>query len=163
MSKSNLTLERLKELLHYDPETGIFTWRVSRRHRVQAGDVAGSQSGRYIGIRIDYVLYYAHRLAWFYVHGEWSKIDIDHKDLDKTNNRIDNLRDVTRTVNKQNRQQAQPNNKLGILGVRFHDGGFQARINVNGKDRHLGSFRTKEEASNAYLKAKRELHEGNTM
>src|SRR5260370_40019772 len=100
MLKTELTQERLHSLLDYDPDSGVFRWKCScdhgRRGRRSAGDVAGGWAGgrnsAYWMIGIDYRRYLAHRLAWFYVHGEWPPHQIDHIDLDKTNNTLVNLR-----------------------------------------------------------------------
>ena len=93
MAKSNLTPERLRELLHYDPESGFFTWLpyVGKRGRINAGDRAGCETGHKIYIGIDGGIYRAHRLAWLYVHGEWPSLVIDHIDGNPHNNNIKNL------------------------------------------------------------------------
>lgn len=97
-----ITHERLLELLHYDPETGVFT-RKSARGGGKAGDAAGVLlSNGYIQIMIDYQKYGAHQLAWFYVHGEWPNRDVDHKDTVKNNNSIANLRLATARQNRYN-------------------------------------------------------------
>ena len=75
-----LTQERLKEVLHYDPETGIFMWLVAPNGRIRVGMEAGSSHDGYIGIKVDRILYKAHRLAWFYMTGEWPANDVDHWD-----------------------------------------------------------------------------------
>lgn len=86
---------RLLEQLKYDPLTGVFTWLVTR-NRITQGDVAGSVSKEgYRVIRIDGEHHKAHRLAWFYVHGSWPSGIIDHKDGNKDNNKIKNLRDTS--------------------------------------------------------------------
>ena len=168
---SRITVDRLRELLHYDPETGVFTRRVDvmcGRHMKQfaarAGDVAGSPSsdGR-LQIRLDKHNYKAHQLAWLYVHGEWPPSEVDHKDTDPMNNRIDNLRLATRRINNQNLRQAQKNNRLGILGVKAQYRKFVAQITINGKNTYLGMFDTADAAHEAYLTAKRIHHEGCTL
>lgn len=115
-----ITHARLLELLHYDPETGIFTWRVQRKHsKMRAGDVAGSNLGDlYRQITIDMEQYSVHRLAWFYVHGVWPTEDIDHR-TDRANS-IDNLREAS---SQQNRWNTRP--KIGHSkwkGVTFDKG-----------------------------------------
>ncbi len=162
MSKQNSTLtqERLREVLHYDPETGIFTWRVNRAQMV-AGSVAGGPNGKgYWYIKIDRYSYPAHRLAWLYVHGVWPPFDTDHHDTKPSNNRIDNLREATRGQNRQNMRKAHKNNKAGLLGVMWHKQSqrWRAKITVDGKGIHLGNFLTPELASAAYAEAKRKYH-----
>lgn len=156
-----LTQERLKEVLNYDPETGAFTWKIRTSNRVSVGDVAGSlnTSGR-MQIRIDGVSYLAHRIAWLYVTGYWPVFHIDHIDGNPLNNTFKNLRDVTRQGNNQNQRSAQSSNILGLLGVSLYkkSGTFKAQITTNRIKKHLGYFHTAEEAHQAYLKAKRELH-----
>lgn len=164
--KQTLTAGRLRELLHYDPATGVFTWLVHRqRHR--AGTVAGSpHSAGYIEIGVCGRSYLAHRLAWLYVHGEWPARDVDHRNGIKTDNRIDNLRDVTKVVNLQNRRGAAAGNVSGLLGVSKSAakcGRWFARLQVNGRQKSLGSFDSPEAAHAAYLTAKRQLHEGCTL
>ena len=91
---STLTLERLKTLLHYDPETGLWTWRVNKG-RVKAGSIAGCSTRGYWVLRVDQHNYLSHILAWFYMTGEWPEHEVDHRDLDKGNNHWDNLRPAT--------------------------------------------------------------------
>lgn len=131
--------KRLKELLHYDPATGVFTWIVSPRANVKAGDRAGhtrKKDGRIdrVVIRIDGSIYYAHRLAWLYIKGKWPKKEIDHKNVDATDNRFTNLRDVSHAVNMDNRKRAQKNSLTGFLGVtrNTHGKKFTARLQCNG-------------------------------
>jgi hypothetical protein len=159
---SILTLERLKELLHYDPETGIFTRRITRRG-VPAGQVAGSVSGDgHLRAKLDNLPYLCHRLAWFYVNGTWPTL-IDHINGDPKDNRIANLRDASHAVNMQNRQRPHKNNRSGFLGIRFIANRWRASISLNGKVHNLGRYKTPEEAQAAYFSAKRFMHPGNTL
>jgi len=105
-------------------------------------------------------LYCAHRLAWLYVHGKWPDRHIDHINGKPDDNRISNLRDVSVSVNMQNRTRAQSNNKSGLLGVSKVQNGWTATIGKNKKRIHLGTFPSPELASSVYIKAKRYLHEG---
>jgi hypothetical protein len=168
MSKreSTLTQERLKEILHYNPKTGVFTWRVDKGWRAKAGNVAGStMPDGYRAIRIDFIRYESHRLAWLYVHGVWPSGEIDHKHGKEAGDGIDNLRDVTTLVNRQNERAPRPHNKSGFLGVHWdkEKKKWHAAIRVGGKKKHLGRFETAEEASAAYLAAKRKYHPGCTI
>lgn len=160
-----ITQTRLKELLDYDPETGVFTWRVQTSNYIRIGDVAGMIDVHgYCVIGVDRKLYKAHRLAWVYTYSIIpDKMQIDHINGNTKDNRIDNLRCVTCVVNQQNQRKARCDNTSGFLGVHPYGKGWRARIMVNGKDKYLGTFPTPELAHEAYLKAKRELHEGNTL
>lgn len=168
MATADLTAARLRELLHYDPETGIFTRKVRTAQRHQVGSradfvVTGGGLEGYYRVTVDSVRYMAHRLAWFYVNGAWPAHDIDHRDTDRGNNRIDNLRDVTNQVNRENMRKARKDNRCGFLGVTRHQGKWAARLQLEGKTIRLGSFESPEEAHAAYVAGKRKLHEGCTL
>lgn len=155
-----LTQERLKEALHYNPETGIFTWLISTSNRAKVGDVAGSYCTHgYRRVRIDGKAHRSHRLAWLYVYGEFPKQDIDHINRVTDDNRIANLRDVSTSVNVQNRKTS-TTKKSGFLGVRQDGKKFAATIRVNGETIYIGRFGTAAEAYIAYLSAKRKYHGG---
>lgn len=158
-----ITLKRLKQALSFRATTGIFYWRISTSNRVSVGDKAGSVSCGYIRMSIDGKDYLAHRLAWFYVYGEWPKMQIDHINGVRGDNRIKNLREATASINIQNQRNAQPHNKAGFLGVYFDRGKYKAQIRANGSPRHLGRFITAEDAHRAYVIAKRRLHPGCTL
>lgn len=148
---TRLTHSRLLSLLRYDPIAGVFVWR-RRISNVRAGTIAGSLKAKgYRGIRIDGVSYYEHRLAVFYMTGEWPEDDVDHRNLIRSDNRYANLRPATFSQNKMNRR-AQSNNLLGVKGVSFDKrfGWFQARIKANGRQQTIGVYRTIEEAAAAY-------------
>lgn len=157
---TELTQEHLKELLSYDPETGIFT-NLTQRGRVKKGAVAGSKySNGYIYIEIDRKKYRAHRLAWLYVYGKFPKTFLDHINEIKDDNRIVNLRSATNLENKQNISSPRSNGTSGHLGVSWDKRvkKWDARIMVNGRQKHLGYFNTAKQASEEYVTAKRELH-----
>lgn len=151
-----LTIERLRYALKYDQETGLFTAAISRRPRIYPGDSVGSISPTtgYLNIRLDRRSYLAHRLAWFYVHGVWPMNFIDHIDRDRQNNRIENLRDVTRAENRHNTG-LQKNNTSGYAGVGRHGNKWRADLRIFGKRLHLGLFKTPEQASGAYVEAQK--------
>lgn len=157
---SNLTAERLREIFVYDERYGVFSRRPGRFDMRKVGCVAPNG---YLVIRVDGILYLAHRLAWLHVHGEWPESEIDHVDGCRLNNRLANLRLASRKKNSENIRKARTNNKLGILGVCVYRGKFSASITQNGKHIFLGYHDTKEGAHDAYLKAKRRLHEGCTL
>jgi len=90
-----LTQSQLKEILTYNPDTGIFTWLVASNGRIRVGDIAGTTDNGYVRIMIERTKYRAHRLAWLYVHGESPKEQIDHINHIRDDNRINNLRCVS--------------------------------------------------------------------
>ena len=163
--KHDITAEALRAALHYDPETGVFTWK--RWARKTPGDMAGwvARSG-YVLIKMGGRRYMAHRLAWLYMRGTWPEFEIDHINGACADNRFANLRDVSTSVNQQNRRAAQSNSAVGRLGVARAQGGrrgFRAQIHVDGRQVFLGTFRSSQEAGAAYIAAKRELHAGCTL
>ena len=164
----DLTVEQLRGLLKYDPETGVLTWLVSgRRMKPRAGEVAGCADPRgYIQIRINRRLYWAHRLALAIVNGEWPDGEVDHLDGDKGNNRLSNLRVGTKATNMQNLRRAMTSNKSsGLLGAHWNKERqkWKAAITVDGRTVYLGLFDTAQAAHTAYVQAKRQHHEGCTL
>ena len=169
---TGLTAERVRELLSYDQETGVMRWRVARRS-VAAGRVAGyKERDGYLRVKVEARLYPVHRLAWLHFYGEWPVDQIDHINGVKDDNRMENLRDVSQQVNKQNMRKAV---RKAILSP-FHTGLLGASFSLRRqlfisyirdpvamKTKYLGSFVTAEEAHQAYIKAKRLMHEGNTL
>jgi hypothetical protein len=153
-----ITAKRLRELLHYDPETGIFTWRVCRSN-VSAGTRAGNVNSRgYRKIRINYIYYRANRLAWFYMTGSWPNHEIDHIDGRCDNDAFSNLRDATRSQNEANRCM-QSNNTSGFKGVIFNNryGKWQAQIKCEGKHKYIGLFDDPRSAHKAYVETAKGL------
>ncbi len=164
--RNSVTQAMLKETLHYDEITGIFTWIVSSAHRIAIGDIAGFVDNRgYIIIGILNKKYFAHRLAWLYVNGSWPEKLLDHKNGIKSDNRIDNLRDVSQAMNIQNLRKPPKHNKSGYIGASWDKqrGLWQARIDVNGKLLSLGRFKDPKDAHDAYIAAKRKFHPGCTI
>jgi HNH endonuclease/AP2 domain len=156
---TNLTPGRLRELLAYDLETGIFRWRVSRGSRSLIGSVAGylHRDCRYINMGGRN--YRAHRLAWLYVHSEWPTGGLDHKDTNPTNNAITNLRLNTQPQNRANSRRRK-DNKSGFKGVSWdrRKRRWRTRITANSRRRDLGRFLTPERAHEAYCRAAHKLH-----
>ncbi len=160
-----ITAERLREVVTYDPETGIFRWTsAASSTKVRAGDVAGyvcSTLG-YVMMGVDGASYRAHRLAWLSFYGAWPVGQIDHINGNKIDNRMANLRDVPASINRQNQHNPMRGNSIGILGVRRSGMKFETSICVEGKGVWLGTFESAEEAQSEYFKAKRIYHPGFT-
>jgi hypothetical protein len=149
-----ITAERLREVVTYDPDTGVFRWAM-RRKKASIGAVAGSQrQDGYSLIRIDYQRYYAHRLAWLYMTGEWPSVEIDHKNGDPSDNRFSNLRAATRSQNAANVKR-QRNNTSGVKGVFFCAAvrKWQAKICHGKRHIFLGNFASLDAARGAYADA----------
>ena len=156
----------LKEALSYNPETGIFKWKTAGRRRNVGAEVGSWDMYGYKTIRLAKKSYKLHRLAWFYINGEWPKYDIDHINGIRHDNRIENLRDVPRKMNLENQKKlTERPTRTGLMGAYFDSrkNMFYSRISHHDKSLYLGSFKTAEEAHNRYLEAKRELHKGNTL
>lgn len=147
-----LTLPRLKSILHYTPETGLFVYKIGR-----GGRAAGSPAGTphyvdgYIRIKLDGKMYSAHRLAWFYATGFWPEDEIDHINRNVADNRLINLRVVDHKSNCANTGR-QRDNTSGFKGVvyRASTNRHLAQIYVDGKVKHLGSFVWASLAARAY-------------
>jgi hypothetical protein len=155
------TQARLKQMLAYDEETGMFTWAANMGRKTRAGSIAGSDNGRgYIKIKIRGKGFTAHRLAWLYVYGEWPSGLIDHKNSIRSDNRIENLREATILENVQNRVKRTNWSASSYLGVSWSSKAnkWQAAIKLNKKTTYLGVFDSEEEASKAYLLAKKTMH-----
>lgn len=142
-----LTHERLIEALDYDADSGVFTWKLSIGS-TKRGRIAGGKTHHgYRALGLDGTLYYAHRLAWFYIYKE-TPHEVDHIDRDRSNNRIANLRSVNRSLNNHNRTDVIGG--TGYRGVWFSGDKFISVIRVNGKRRSLGRFNSAVDASEAY-------------
>ena len=141
----NITVETVRAVLDYEPDTGIFRWRVSCGN-VKAGAAAGS-------VRSD---------AWLYTHGVMPQDQIDHLNGDKRDNRIANLRDVSQFTNQQNQTRPRTDNISGYRGVSWERGNkrWRAQIRANGRLQYLGYFDCAKEAHAAYLAAKLRFHPG---
>ena len=160
------------EIFSYNQESGEITWRVAISKNAP-GAIAGTRKtnkhNRNLGIVIAYKnrYYGAHRIAW--VLANQAEIPdgmlIDHINGDPCDNRISNLRLATSEINNQNIRRAKSRSMSGLLGATWnkHDKAWTARIVVNKVKRFIGGFKTKEEAHAAYIKAKRQLHEGCTI
>jgi hypothetical protein len=156
MQNPKITLDRVRGLLRYDPDSGIFTRLVSCKGTA-AGTIAGTTrkgARPYVMICIDREFVLAHRLAWFYVNGRWPKHHIDHINGDPSDNRIANLREATASQNLAN-QRLSAANTSGFKGVKRNRAKWAAKIVVNQKHIHVGNYDTPEEANEAYRAAAR--------
>ena len=170
MAKSEVaTADILRQLLQYEPDTGVLRWRErsvemfrggghSADHNCAAwnakyaGTIAGTPSGQgYLNVSIFDRGYRAHRVAWVLMTGEWPAEQVDHENLDRADNKWRDLRLATNSQNSANRN-AYRNNASGRKGVSYESRSqkWRATIFANGKQVHLGLFRTKDEAAGAY-------------
>lgn len=146
-----LTQDRLRRLFLYDVGTGEFIRRVARGP-TSVGSIAGrvTASG-YVSIKVDYIEYYAHRLAWLYVKEEWPQGRIDHEDRNLVNNKFSNLRLATCSENAANTS-ARGHNTTGFKGVSRKRGRsrYIVQIGYKGSKLYVGTFDTAEEAAAVY-------------
>lgn len=159
MPKELITAEEARQLFHYNPETGDLTWKVSRG-RIASGRIVRTRHNHgYYSVRINRGQYLVHRVIWLIVHGRWPTEHIDHANGVRTDNRLCNLREATRSENQWN-QAISRRNKSGFKGVFWakHANKWEARVEVSGKRQYLGRYDTREEAHAAYCKAAKELH-----
>lgn len=153
--EDDLTQEILKKYLSYDPNTGLLVWIIPLAYRHQPGDIAGSlDSSGYLRVSIFNRNYWVHRIIWLHYYGVWPTYEIDHINRIKSDNRIDNLRDVLPTMNQRNRS-VSTNNTSGYSGVSYISQSLRWRvqIQVDGKRLHIGTFHSKEQAIEARRKA----------
>lgn len=148
-----LTQERVKTLLHYDPETGVFAWLVNRPNGVRIGDEAGSLNSKgYRIIKVDGTAYKASRLAHLYMTGAFPPVLMDHENRDRADNHWSNLRPATHSQNCANRLAENQNGYKGVVYRASRDR-FEAYLKRGGVRRFLGYFRTAAEAGAAYAAA----------
>ena len=154
-----LTLERLKKDLHYDPQTGVFTWLVHKGSRVPGPIPRNPDKNGYLRVGVDGKTYKQHRLAWYYMTSEWPPEQIDHIDTIVTNNRWANLRLATQTQNQCNRG-ARKKTVSGLKGVSWNAKKcrWQVSVGLNNKLLYVGLFDDKYEAHAAYCRAAQECH-----
>jgi hypothetical protein len=164
---SQITQERIKELFDY--QDGQLIRKVGRgkngsSSRWKAGTSLGhTVDAGYVLASVDYKMYKLHRLIWLWHFGVFPKNHIDHIDGNPSNNRIENLREATDAQNMQNQRKPRRNNKLGWQGVYQVNDRFRAVLTTDGKAKHLGYFKTPEEAHASYIAAKRKKHEFSTI
>lgn len=154
-----ITVERLKELLNYDPETGVFTWKINKGRSLKGSEAGSVKHHGYRRIVLDGKRLYAHRLAWLITYGVWPSHSVDHINRQRDDNRIANLRDLPIQHNVWNQPEKRSNNTSGYPGVSaLPTGRYIAHIRVDFKKRSLGTYSTAEEAAAAYLNAKKTDH-----
>lgn len=134
-----LTQKRLKEVLHYNPDTGIFRWLINRNQNVKIGDIAGSKKQGYIHIGVDQIGYKASRLAWLYVKGYFPENLVDHENRVRDDDRWENLRETSKRCNSIN-SKIQSNNTSGVTGVGKENKKWKVYIWIMGKPIRLGLF-----------------------
>ena len=147
--------EILHELLNYDPETGMFTWKTFRSNLAKAGDIADNlMPDGYVSLCINNRQYRAHRIAYKMVHGHDPKGVMDHIDGNRANNKISNLRVASLSQNQWNSSRPQ-NNTSKLKGVTWKKDSkkWAAQIQVDGKKIWLGVYEDKNDAHQAYMKA----------
>jgi len=157
-----LTQEYLKSILKYYPKAGVFTWLKSTNGRIVVGDSAGTLSDGYVKISIKTETrkkYFAHRLAWLYMTGEWPKDQVDHINRMRNDNRWRNLRECNNTQNQINVGLSK-NNKSGHKGVSWckRERKWISRLVVNGVRKYLGSFDSKSDAAKTYNEKAKEVY-----
>jgi hypothetical protein len=158
-----MSIEAMRELLLYDPETGEFTWTDKAPHKVRGKKAKSKDVLGYTIIKINTKIYKAHRIAWFFHTGIWPTKDIDHINGNPSDNRIINLREVSHSINMQNRAKPNKNSSTGFLGVTKNGNNFRAEIGILGKKKVLGTYKTPEEANEVCVIAKRKLFEGKSL
>lgn len=156
---ANGTAQRLKDELSYEPDTGLFDWKVSKSGR-RLRPFVGTLNGKgYRTLRFEGTSILAHRVAWFLMTGEFPKKTIDHINGCRSDNRWCNLREATQQQNSMNRG-PQTNNKSGYVGVSWHKKckRWRAEINAKGRKIHIGMFKNIEDAARAYDAMALRLH-----
>jgi hypothetical protein len=169
MKTQPFTPEELRERLSYDHQTGYLTWK-KLRNSLRVGEQAKSLDvSGYIQVNIAGHVLKGHRIAWAIYYGQWPDGPIDHINGNRSDNRIENMREVSHQINCQNMRNGSCKNETGFLGVHEAKGvtnqnkKYRAKIQHNKKQVHLGGYPTPQEAHEAYLQAKRKIHEGCTI
>lgn len=152
-----------------DPETGrIYRTPEHSRYGDYTEPLAWTHRKGYLWVCLGFkgrrMIFAEHRLGWFLHHGYWPQHTIDHRNGDKTDNRLENLRDVSNQHNRQNTRKAYRSNKSGLLGVcQTASGRWEAAVKLDGKKHYAGLYDTPQEAHAAYIELKRKLHPGCTI
>lgn len=153
-----ISVSALRSVLYYEPLTGVFIWQGRPPWAAPnwnwTGKVAGAKVNGYMAIKVNYRRYYAHRLAWLYMTGQWPTEQIDHINLDRADNRWVNLRAATAQQNIRNRN-VMRTSTTGIKGVYRHRKRYRALIGIDGKQVNLGHFEDAKQAAAVRLNAER--------
>jgi hypothetical protein len=164
MKTPNMSVEEIRKIFYFDSSGTLFYKKDSGIWgRVKAGTIAGGKTHQgYLDVRLKQRCFRVHHIIWALHHGKWPEKMMDHINGNRSDNRIENLREVSDRINAENKHIHQRNNKNGHLGVFYRSSRkrFVATIVVTGKKHWLGSFKTAPEAHAAYITAKRLLHEG---
>jgi hypothetical protein len=154
-----LSVDRLRRILHYDQDTGIFTWMRSKANR-PAGTRAGwVDPGRgYRFVRVDKQLFYEHRLAWLYMTGRLPDAEIDHRNSNPSDNSWVNLREATSAQNKMNQKRRESLSGLKGVSLDKRRGTWTAAAKAGPVRIRKSGFKTAEEARAAYQEIIRDLH-----
>lgn len=151
-----ITHKQVVERLEYDPDTGVFTRKMRTSNSVRVGDVAGYlRKDGYRGVRLFGKEYLLGRLAFFVVHRRWPTPEVDHINGDRSDDRIANLREVTRRQNNQNYRCHREGKLLGavLMKDQHRNKPWRGQIRIDGKFIVLGYFKTEQEAHQSYMKA----------
>ncbi|WIL02001.1 putative class I holin [Salmonella phage S4lw] len=160
ISDNGLTADKLREVLHYDPDTGVFTWKATRVHNAGAGSEAGANHcAGYRSIAFGGKRYLAHRLAWLYMTGEWPNSLIDHINGDGRDNRFCNLREADKSENGCNKG-PRKDSKSGIKNVMWQkqQGGWYVQLKIHKIKYFYGYFADLELAALVAEEAREKIH-----
>lgn len=147
--------ERVRAVFEYSPETGVLRYKNPKSYAVHRDQAGWLDKQGYREVRMDGKRFFAHRVVWAYVYGAWPVHEIDHINGDRSDNRISNLRDVSRWGNQRNMVQHREGHLAGTTHRTLNS--WQAKIQVNGVRHHIGSFATEQEAHEAYIRKSQEM------
>lgn len=145
MKKNKLTQKEIRRLFSYNKNTGILKWKVSLNSSIKIGSIAGTKHQGYLDVKIYGKSYRVHRIIWLGIHGYFTENEIDHINKNGIDNRLCNLREVSRQCNVRNRG-INKRNKSGITGVYYHRKKWESKITINYKQKNIGTFTCFDEA-----------------
>lgn len=155
----SITCELVRSIYDYNQDTGVLTYKEDRG-AMKKGQRAGTYKRGYLNLNICGKFFQGARVVWLHVHGRWPTGEIDHINRIPSDNRVENLRDVSHRVNMLNQRSTRANNKTGVVGVYYftREKRFHAQISIKGKMTHLGAFINLDDAAKAYAQAKATHH-----